>query len=33
LGLEQNLSIVGPKSWQLMLLGLRRPSLHSPLTP
>jgi len=33
LGSEQNLSIVGPKSWQLMPFGLRRPSLHSPLEP
>lgn len=32
-GSEQNFSIVGPKSWQLMPFGMRRPSLHSPLGP
>ena len=32
-GSEQNFSIVGPKPWQLMPFGMRRPSLHSPLRP
>ena len=32
-GSEQNFSIVGPKSWQLIPFGMRRPSLHSPPGP
>ena len=32
-GSEQNFSIVGPKSGQLIPFGMRRPILHSPLRP